>query len=61
VRPSTREGGTALLLLRFVQCGLSLRDLDEITVGGAMDIYYESINDTVEWDEMATQDDIDKF
>lgn len=61
MRPSSRKGSTALVLLRFLQIGLSLRDLDEITVGAALDIYFERINDSAEWTEEATQEDIDAF
>lgn len=61
MRPSSRPGSAALVVLRLLQCGFSLRDLDEITLGAAFDVLNEKINDSVEWDEEATQEDIDKF
>ena len=52
---------TPLFLLRCLQIGLSLRDLDMLTIGMVNDIYNESANDDVEWDEVASQEMIDAF
>lgn len=52
---------TALFLLRCVKLGLSMADLDVLTVGMILDMFTEQSNDDYDWDEMATQDDIDKF
>ena len=52
---------TALFLLRCLQIGLSLRDLDLLTIGMVNDMYAESRNDDVTYDEVATQDDFDNF
>ena len=40
---------------------MSLRDLDEITLGTAIDIISENRNDSFEWDDEATAEDIENF
>lgn len=40
---------------------MTLADLDEITLGLVFDILMERRNDNHEYDEMATQADIDAF
>lgn len=50
-----------MLLLRAVQLGVSLRDLELLTIGMLNDMYVEAENDTLEWPVMATQDDIDRM
>ena len=52
---------TPLFLLRCLQIGLSLRDLDLLTVGMVNDIFVESQNDDYEYDEVADQSDFDAF
>lgn len=53
---------TPLFLLRCLQVGLSLRDLDLITIGTVMDMYTEKSNDSYgEYKQLATQDDFDRF
>lgn len=52
---------TGLYLLRCVQCGLSIRDLDLLTVGMVFDIFTENQNDGEEYDQIATQADIDRL
>ena len=61
-----REPSTALILLRAAEIGITLSDLDYLTVGMLLDIFeerakdYEDVmenNDT----EMATQEDFDNF
>lgn len=53
---------TPLFLLRCVQLGLSLRDLDLVTIGIVNDMYAESRNDEYKgWKEIATQEDMDRF
>lgn len=52
---------TALFLLRCVQVGISIRDLDLITIGTVNDMYVESSNDSCDYDVLATQDDFDSF
>jgi len=53
---------TPLFLLRCVQLGLSLRDLDLVTIGMVNDMYAESQNDEYKgYKEIATQEDYDRF
>lgn len=53
---------TPLFLLRCVQLGLSLRDLDLVTIGMVNDMYAESRNDEYKgYKEIATQEDFDSF
>lgn len=52
---------TPLFLLRCVQLGLSIRDLDLLTIGMVNDIYAESRNDDYKYKEIASQEDFDKF
>ena len=52
---------TPLLLLRCVQIGLSIRDLDLLTIGMVNDMYAESRNDDYNYKEIASQDDFDRF
>lgn len=40
---------------------MTLKDLDEITLGVVFDIITERGNDSHEYDELATQADIDAF
>lgn len=50
-------------MLRCLELGLSLADLDLLTVGMVYDMMIERANDNVEgaWHELATQDDFDRF
>ena len=52
---------TPLFLLRCVQLGLSIRDLELLTIGMINDMLIEMLNDGEEYDEVATQEDIDTF
>ncbi len=53
---------TPLFLLRCVQLGISLRDLDLVTIGMVNDMYAESRNDEYKgYKEIATQEDFDLF
>lgn len=52
---------TPLFLLRCVQIGLSIRDLDLLTIGMVNDMYVESSNDDYKYPEVATQEDFDRF
>lgn len=52
---------TALFLLRCVELGLSMTDLDDLTVGMVSDMFTEKSNDAYEWRSVATQDDFDLF
>jgi hypothetical protein len=52
---------TPLFLLRCVQIGLSIRDLDLLTIGMVNDMYAESGNDEFKYRELASQEDMDNF
>ena len=61
VRPTEREMTTPLFLLRCVQLGLSMADLDMLSIGLINDMYSESRNDDYKYAELATQEDFDRF
>ena len=48
-------------MLRAVQLGISIADLDLLTIGLVIDMYTELANDHQDYDEMATQEDMDRF
>lgn len=50
---------TALFLRRALSVGLSIHDLDELSVGMVNDIFVEAINDSYEYSYIATQADKD--
>lgn len=50
-----------LFLLRCIEIGISIRDLDLLTIGMVMDIWTEKANDDVKYQQIATQEDFDKF
>ena len=52
---------TALYALRCVQCGLSISDLECLSIGLVFDIMTELGNDSYDYPYMATQDDIDRL
>lgn len=53
---------TPLFLLRCVQLGISIRDLDLLTIGMVNDMYAESSNDEYKgYKQIASQEDFDLF
>ncbi len=52
---------TPLFLLRCVQLGISIRDLDLLTVGLLNDLYIERDNDAHPYAQVATQAQMDAF
>lgn len=53
---------TAIYLLRCVQIGLSMADLELLEIGMIFDMFTESVNDEWKgWQQKATQEDFDKF
>lgn len=52
---------TPLFMLRCIQLGLSIRDLDLLTIGMVNDMYTESRNDDYKYKEVASQEDFDNF
>lgn len=60
-REIDREVNTALFMLRCVQCGISISDLDLLSIGMVNDMFIEKKNDEYEYPVMATQADIDRL
>jgi len=54
---------TPLFMLRCVQLGISIRDLDLLTIGMVTDMYTESSNDAASesYATLASQHDMDVF
>ena len=52
---------TPLFLLRCVQLGLSMADLELLSIGLINDMYSESRKDDYKYAELATQEDFDRF
>lgn len=52
---------SALFLLRCTEIGLSMTDLDDLSVGMVNDMFVEKSNDNYDWREIATQKDFDRF
>lgn len=52
---------TGLYMLRIVQLGIAVRDLELLEFGMVMDMMTEAANDSCEYDEIATQEDMDRF
>lgn len=54
-----RELNTPLYLLRVVQLGISISDLELLSIGLVNDMFIEYNNDDCEYARKATQEDID--
>lgn len=52
---------TPVYVLRCIQAGLRLTDLDELDYGFVVDMITEIGNDDCKYKQVATQDDFDKF
>lgn len=52
---------TPLFLLRCKQLGLSMTELDLLTIGLINDMFTEKENDDADYDYKATQSDFDLF
>lgn len=62
MKATNREMTTALFLLRAGQVGVSVAELELLTIGMVNDMYIEHANDYEgEYETVATQDDIDAF
>lgn len=62
LRPTDCKMTTPLFLLRCVQLGISIRDLDLLMIGMVNDMYAESGNDEYkDYSQLATQKDFDAF
>ena len=58
---SEREMTTPLLMLRALEIGLSVQDMDLISIGLLLDLWTEKANDSVKYRRVATQEDFDRF
>ena len=61
LRPTEREMTTPLFLLRCVQLGISMSDMELLSIGLINDMYSESRNDEWKYCEIGTQEDMDLF
>ena len=61
LRPTEREMTTPLFLLRCLQIGLSLDELDLLTIGMVTEIAIERANDEYDYPILATQELYDAF
>lgn len=52
---------TPLFMLRCLQVGLNISDLDELDIGLVNDMFVEMANDRCEWDYKPTQEMFDNF
>ena len=52
---------TPLFLLRCKQLGLSMTELDLLTIGLINDMFTERQNDEYPYKELASQEDFDRF
>lgn len=52
---------TPLLMLSALDLGLSLADMDSLTIGMLEDMAAERSNDSYDWPYLATQEDFDTF
>lgn len=48
-------------MLRAVKLGISIRDMELMTIGMINEMYAEEANDSLDWPELATQEDMDRF
>ena len=61
LRQTDCEMTTPLFRLRCVQLGLSMADLDLLSIGLINDMYAESRNDDCKYAQIAAQEDFDRF
>ena len=47
-------------MLRAVKLGISIRDMELVTIGMINEMYAEEANDSLDWPELATQEDMDR-
>ena len=52
---------TPLFLLRCVEVGISIQDLDLLNIGLVLDMWTEKANDDMKYEQVAQQEDFDKF
>ena len=61
LRATERELTTPLFLLRCMEVGISIPDLDLLTIGLIMDVWTEKGNDGTQYAVRASQADFDHF
>ena len=61
LRSTEREPTTPLFLLRCMEVGISIPDLDLLTIGLIMDVWTEKGNDGTDYAYKAQQSDFDRF
>lgn len=52
---------TPLFMLRCVQLGISIRDMELLTIGLVNDMFSESVRDEKKFATLASQEDMDRF
>lgn len=52
---------TPLFLLRCLEIGLSISELDLLTIGVILDIWSEKSNDAFKYKQVAGQNEFDRF
>ncbi len=60
LRKTERPMTTALFMLRCVELGLNIADLDLLTIGSVNDMFNEKSRDSMEWREEATHGDMER-
>lgn len=60
-REIDREVNTPLFMLRCVQLGISISDLELLSIGLVNDMFIEMKNDEYDYPVLATQEDIDRL
>lgn len=60
-RPTERPLTIPLFILRCIQIGLTLSDLDVLDEGFILDMMTEAGNDSFNYKQLATQDDFERF
>ena len=61
LRATDREMTTPLLLLRAVQLGVHISEMDHLTIGTINDMYTEMQRDEEPHAQIASQEDMDRF
>ena len=61
LRATDREMTTPLLLLRAVQLGIQIGEMDLLTIGTINDMYCEMQREDEPHAQIASQDDMDRF
>ena len=60
-RNTEREMTTPLFMIRCVEAGISISYLDLLTIVVVLDMWIEKGNDSLDYPQVASQDDFDRF